>query len=113
MIVVGQYGNKLVGASSIVLEVMLCGMKSPLSGGMYDAHVHITVLPTDKLADLLDLKSAVLEYEGQSLKIEQLASNIHRDVKAAYNSGEGYSAKSEVIVSTEIDEMKVRVHVAG
>jgi hypothetical protein len=107
------YDNKVIGTSSLVLEMMVYGVVCPINETVYDAHVHITVLPTDVLADLNDLENTIAGYTDCECTIEQLASFIHRDVKAAYTSGAGYSGKSEVIVSVDREPMKVRVHVAG
>jgi hypothetical protein len=109
--------NKQIGASSIVMKTMLHGVKCPLNDDApYDARVSITVLPTNKLADFKDIGRQLLSHEGEVHTLEQLAAVIHRDIKAFYSNGKDYSAKAEVIVEREEDElnsMGVRVHVAG
>lgn len=102
------------GVGSIVIELELRDMSHPNSGSEYDARVHITVLPMNKLAELEDLIDTINQKAGLVITPEALASQIHRDVKAAYSTGDDYSAKSEVIVSTDdLYESKIRVHVAG
>jgi hypothetical protein len=113
------YDNKSIGVSSIVLDMILEGVRCAIDDTAYKAVVHAVILPLSKLADLNDLEAELLSYEGKSYTVEQLASAIHRTIKAYYSSSDDYSAKAEVVVDrvpvdAAVKGFKgVRVHVAG
>jgi hypothetical protein len=97
------------------MDFTLNGVLCPLGDSYrYDAKVQITVLPTDTLADFIELEKQFRSHEGETLTVEQLAAALHKDIKTFYGSDKGYTAKAEVIVSTEQGiHFPVRVHIAG